>query len=60
MIFKLSMQHQRFKLYEVYVNDDPGLTLAYLRQGQIGSPIGLNEKIVTKLSNRENLQQGLK
>ena len=23
------MQHQGLKLYKVYVNDDPGLTLAY-------------------------------
>ena len=42
MILKLSMQHKRFKLYKIYVNADPGLTLTYLRQGQIGCPIGLN------------------
>ena len=29
MIFKLGMKHQRLKLYKVYINDDPGLTLTY-------------------------------
>ena len=29
MILKLAMQHQGLKLYEVYINDDPGLTLTY-------------------------------
>ena len=29
MILKLGMQHQGLKLYKVYVNDDPGLTLTY-------------------------------
>ena len=42
MIFKLDVQHQGLKLYNVYINDDPGLTLTILRQGQIGSPIRLN------------------
>ena len=27
MIFKLGMQHQGLKLFKVYINDDPGLTL---------------------------------
>ena len=26
---KLDMQHQGFKLYRVYINDDAGLTLTY-------------------------------
>ena len=29
MILKLGMQHQVLKLYKVYINGDPGLTLTY-------------------------------
>ena len=29
MILKLGMQHQGLKLYKVYINDDPGLTMTY-------------------------------
>ena len=29
MIFKLGMQHRGLKLYKVYINDDPVLTLTY-------------------------------
>ena len=29
MILKLGMQHQRLKIYKLYINDDPGLTLTY-------------------------------
>ena len=29
MILKLGMQHQGLKLYKVYINGDPGLTLTY-------------------------------
>ena len=29
MNLKLGMQHQRLKLYKVYINDDPELTLTY-------------------------------
>ena len=29
MILKLGMKHQGLKLYKVYINDDPGLTLTY-------------------------------
>ena len=29
MILKLGMQHQRLKLYKVYINDDPQLTFTY-------------------------------
>ena len=29
MILKLGMQHRALKLYQVYINDDPGLTLTY-------------------------------
>ena len=42
MILKLGTQHQRLKLYQVYINDDPGLTLTYFTARSIGSPICLN------------------
>ena len=29
MILKLGMQHRGIKLYKVYINVDPGLTLTY-------------------------------
>ena len=29
MILKLGKQHQGFKLYNVDINDDPGMTLTY-------------------------------
>ena len=29
---------------QVYINDDPGLTLTYLRQGQIGSSVHLKRE----------------
>ena len=29
MILKLGMYHLGLKLYKVYINDDPGLTLTY-------------------------------
>ena len=29
MILKLGMKHRDLKLYKVYINDDPGLTLTY-------------------------------
>ena len=29
MILKLCMQHRELKLYKVYINGDPGLTLTY-------------------------------
>ena len=32
MILKLGMQHWVFKLYKVYINDDPGLTMTYFKE----------------------------
>ena len=29
MILKLGMKHQGLKVYKVFINDDPGLTLTY-------------------------------
>ena len=33
LILKLGMQHQGLKLYKVYINGDPGLTLTYFTAG---------------------------
>ena len=33
MILKLSMKHRGLKLFKVYVNDDPGITLTYFTPG---------------------------
>ena len=35
MTLKLGMQHQGLEYYQVCLNDDPGLTLIFLRQSQI-------------------------
>ena len=46
MILKFAMMHQALKLYKIYINHDPGMTLTFLRQGQLRSPMHLNgEKI---------------
>ena len=42
MFLKLGMYHWGLKLYKVYINDDPGLTLTYFTEGQIESPVHLN------------------
>ena len=34
-ICKLGIQHQAFRSYKVCSNDDPGLNLIYLQQGQL-------------------------
>ena len=44
MFLKLGMKHQAMELYKDYINHDPGMTLTFLRQGQIRSPMHLNEK----------------
>ena len=35
MILKLGVEHMRLKVYKVYINDDPGLPLKYVWQGQM-------------------------
>ena len=37
MILKLGLDNWRLNVYKVYINGDPGLTLATLRQGLIWS-----------------------
>ena len=41
MTLKLGMKHQGMKLYKVYVNHDPGMTLTYFmaRSTQVAYPI---------------------
>ena len=51
MILKLGMYLWGLKLYKVYIIDDPGFTLTFLWQGQIGSPVRLNGENVTKSFN---------
>ena len=55
MMLKLGMKHQRLKLYKVYINDDPGLTLTYFTARSIGLPICLNVE-----NSYKNLQQRTK
>ena len=45
MILKLGVKHQAMELYKVYINHDHGMTLIFLRQGQLRSPMHLNGKI---------------
>ena len=61
MILKLGMQHQGLKLYKVYINDDPGLTLTYFtaRSNWVAYTFEWG-KTVTKLFNGVNLQQRTK
>ena len=44
MILKLGVKHQRLEVYQVNINHDPGMTLTFLRQGQLRSPMHLNRK----------------
>ena len=44
MILKLGMKHQAIEFYRVCINHDPGMTLTFLRQGQLKSPMQLNGK----------------
>ena len=48
MILKLGMKHQAMELYKVCINHDPGMTLAFLRQGQLRLPMHLNGKKIGK------------
>ena len=45
MILKLGMKHRGLKLYKVYINNDPGLTLTYgrVKFGNLGFSIGNSE-----------------
>ena len=44
MILKLGVKHQAMELYKDYINHGYGMTLTFLRQGQLRSPMHLNGK----------------
>ena len=58
MILKLSMQHQGLKLYKIYINDDPGLTLTYFtaRSNWVAYTFEWG-KLFQKLFNGKNLAE---
>ena len=41
MTLKPGMKHQAMELYKIYINRDPGMTLTFLQQGQLRSPMHL-------------------
>ena len=56
MILKLGVQHQGLKLYKVYINDDPGLTLTYFMARSIWIAYAFEwEKKFTKSINWINI-----
>ena len=55
MILKLDMQHRGIRVYKVYINYDPGLTLTYFTAMSNVVAYGMGET-VKKSFNRENLQ----
>ena len=58
MMLKLGIQHQGLKLYKDYINNDPGLTLTYLRARSNWVAYRFEcGKTFTKFFNGENLQQ---
>ena len=48
MILKLGMKHQAMELYKVCINHDTGMTLTFLRQGQLRPPMHLNGEKIEK------------
>ena len=44
MILKHDIKHQAMELYKVCISHDPGMTLTFLRQGQLRSPMHLDRK----------------
>ena len=57
MILKLGIKHLGLKIFKVYINVDPRMTLTYSTQMSIWTYVRLNEKYVTKLVKKQNLQQ---
>ena len=46
MILKLDMQHRGLKLYKIYINGDPGLTLTFyskVKFRNLGFSVGKSE-----------------
>ena len=48
MILKLGMKHKAIELYKVCINNDPGMTLTFLRQCQLRAPMHLNGKTIKR------------
>ena len=42
LVLKLGMKHRAIDFYKVCINHDPGMTVTFLRQGQLMSPMLLN------------------
>ena len=57
MILKLGMKHQAMELYKVYINHDSVMTLTFLRQGQLKSPMHLNGENVKMGFEGQNVQK---
>ena len=62
MILKLGMLYRELSLYEVYINDDPGLTLTYFtaRSNCFAYMFEWGKLFNTKSFNGESLQQRTK
>ena len=60
MILKLGMYNWGLKVYKVYINDDPGLTLTYFMARSNGSPVRLNgENCYKVIKRRKTCSKGL-
>ena len=60
MILNLGMQHRGPKLYKVYINDDPGLTLTYFTERSNWVTYAFEwGKVLQSNLMWTNLQQGL-
>ena len=63
MILKLGMDHQGLKVYKVYINDDPGLTLTWsklLIVLQTNGQVTINRTIGPLISFNQGLDWGQK
>ena len=57
MILKLGMYHWGLKVFKVYINDDPGLTLTYFMARSNWVAVRLNGENLQSHLMEENLQQ---
>ena len=60
MTLKPSLYHRGLKLYKVYINGDPGLTLIYFTAMSNLVTYNLNIENCYKVFNGKNLQQSTK
>ena len=56
MILKLGMKHLGIELYKICINHDPWVTLTFLRQGQLRSPMYSNGEFILMSFEGQNLQ----